>query len=205
MKILLVVSFVLIAILSVISFSILVQENAAAASQAKPAPELWRQVEIIRTAHGVPHIRAENLRAAGYALAWLQSEDYGPRTALNVLEARGQLAQITGSRDNIESDFLALPLRNRVIQTYQLLDQETRDVYDGFAAGLNRYIELHGEEFPPHMPADFSGYDVAAIDAVGPSIRKTRAFLAKINPAPRPSPSSSGGPSNEGPEKNSDE
>ena len=30
------------------------------------AAELWRQVEIIRTAHGVPHIRAENLRAAGY-------------------------------------------------------------------------------------------------------------------------------------------
>jgi hypothetical protein len=26
--------------------------------------ELWRQVEVIRTAHGVPHIRAENLRAA---------------------------------------------------------------------------------------------------------------------------------------------
>jgi acyl-homoserine lactone acylase PvdQ len=36
-----------------------------------PNPELWKQVEIIRTAHGVPHIRAENLRAAGYALAWL--------------------------------------------------------------------------------------------------------------------------------------
>ena len=99
-----------------------------------PNPELWRQVEIIRTAHGVPHIRAENLRAAGYALAWLQSEDYGPRTAFNVLEARGQLAQLTGQRDHIESDFLALPLRNRVIQTYHLLDQETRDVYDGFAA-----------------------------------------------------------------------
>lgn len=30
------------------------------------APELWRQVEIVRTAHGVPHIRAENLKAAGY-------------------------------------------------------------------------------------------------------------------------------------------
>src|SRR5262245_37347216 len=57
-------------------------------SAQTPAAELWRQVEIIRTAHGVPHIRAENLRAAGYALAWLQSEDYGPRTAMNVLEAR---------------------------------------------------------------------------------------------------------------------
>src|SRR4029078_12816101 len=87
--------------------------------------ELWRQVEIIRTAPGVPHIRAENLRAAGYALAWLQSEDYGPRTALNVLEARGQLAKIfgpvSGQRDNIESDFLNAPGLKRVIETYHLL------------------------------------------------------------------------------------
>lgn len=170
--------------------------------------ELWRQVEIIRTAHGVPHIRAENLRAAGYALAWLQSEDYGPRTAVDALEARGQLARVfgpvSGQRNNIESDFLALPLRHRVIQTYHLLDQETRDVYEGFAAGLNRYIDLHSEEFPPHMPKDFSGYDVAAIDAGAPSIRKARAFLAKLNPTPSPSPSANP-TSNEGPEINSDD
>ncbi|HEX6190207.1 MAG TPA: penicillin acylase family protein [Pyrinomonadaceae bacterium] len=169
--------------------------------------QLWRQVEIIRTSHGVPHIRAENLRAAGYALAWLQSEDYGPRTAMNVLEARGQLALVNGYA-GIESDFLALPLRNRVIQTYHLLDQETRDVYEGFAVGLNRYIELHPSEFPPRMPKDFSGYDVAAIDATGPSLRKARGFLAKINPAPTPSPSSSPAgtpPSSEGAQKDPDE
>jgi len=170
-----------------------------------PAAELWRQVEIIRTAHGVPHIRAENLRAAGYALAWLQSEDYGSRTALHVLEARGQLALLNG-RDSLESDFLALPLRNRVIQTYHLLDQETRDFYDGFAAGLNRYIELHPEDFPARMPRDFSGYDVAAIDAGEPSLRKARAFLAKINPSPAPTPDRPRDPnSNEGTATDSDE
>ena len=174
---LLAVGSVSIALVCSVTYSILAQQNlpGSITSKSDQAPvELWRQVEILRTAHGVPHIRAENLRAAGYALAWLQSEDYGPRTAINALEARGELAQLTGSRDNIESDFLALPLRNRVIQTYHLLDQETRDVYDGFAAGLNRYIELHPAEFPPHMPNDFSGYDVAAIDAGGPSIRKAR-------------------------------
>src|SRR5262245_21563529 len=61
--------------------TVLAKETTTAQSLT---PELWRQVEIIRTSHGVPHIRAENLRAAGYALAWLQSEDYGPRTAMNV-------------------------------------------------------------------------------------------------------------------------
>ena len=37
---------------------------ATPALAAAQAPELWRQVEIIRTAHGIPHIRAENLKAA---------------------------------------------------------------------------------------------------------------------------------------------
>src|ERR1043166_10290840 len=142
MKRLLAVSSVLMATLWLISYSILAQQKPpgliSSKSDQAPAVELWRQVEIIRKAHGVPHIRAENLRAAGYALAWLQSEDYGSRTALHVLEARGQLALLNG-RDSLESDFLALPLHNRVIQTYHLLDQETRDFYDGFAAGLNRY------------------------------------------------------------------
>ncbi|HEV2903905.1 MAG TPA: penicillin acylase family protein, partial [Pyrinomonadaceae bacterium] len=174
------------------------------------ASQLWRQVEIIRTSHGVPHIRAENVRAAGYGLAWVQSEDYGARTAMNVLEARGQLALVNGYA-SIESDFLARPLRNRVIQSYHLLDQETRDVYEGFAAGLNRYIELHPAEFPTQMPKDLNGYDVAAIDAVGPSLRKTRAFLARINPSPTPSPTpmpspeTPRNPPRESAEKNSDE
>src|SRR5687767_11615894 len=61
----------------------------AAIPARPPAPtvELWRQVEIVRTAHGVPHIRAENLRAAGYALAWVMSEDYGPRTGMRLVLA----------------------------------------------------------------------------------------------------------------------
>jgi acyl-homoserine-lactone acylase len=191
MKRLLAISSVLIAAVWFISYSILAQEKSAAAiakGDQISTVELWRQVEIIRTAHGVPHIRAENLRAAGYALAWLQSEDYGSRTAINVLEARGQLAMLAGSRDNIESDFFAQPLRKRAIETYHLLDQETRDVYDGFAAGLNRYIDLHPTDFPAHMPNDFSGYDVAALDEVDASIRKARAFLAKMNPSPSPTP-----------------
>ena len=132
MKRLLAASSIVIATVWLITYSIRAQEKptglATTNSQAPGTVELWRQVEIIRTAHGVPHIRAENLRAAGYALAWLQSEDYGPRTALNVLAARGQLATITGSRENIDSDFLAQALRTRAIQTYHLLDQETRDV-----------------------------------------------------------------------------
>ena len=41
------------------------------------------QVEVIRTSYGVPHIYADNFRALGYALGYLQLEDYGDRVPLD--------------------------------------------------------------------------------------------------------------------------
>jgi acyl-homoserine-lactone acylase len=150
-------------------------------SRAVPTadPELWREVEIIRTAHGVPHIRAGNLRAAGYALAWVQLEDYGPRTALSVLRAHGGMGRVFG-HDSINSDFAATRERDHAIAMYHRLDQETRDVYDGFAVGVNRYVALHPEEFPPTMVHDFTGYDVAALDVSLAPSTPPRAFLARM-------------------------
>jgi acyl-homoserine-lactone acylase len=147
-----------------------------------PQPELWREVEIIRTSHGVPHIRAQNLRAAGYALAWVQLEDYGPRTALSVLRAHGGRGRVFG-HDSINSDFGARRARDRAIATYHLLDQETRDIYDGFAIGVNRYVELHPEEFPATMLHDFTGYDVAALDVDLAPTNPPRAFLNRMTGA----------------------
>jgi len=45
--------------------SALVILSASSAAVQSPPPalgELWSQVEIVRTAHGVPHIRAETIR-----------------------------------------------------------------------------------------------------------------------------------------------
>lgn len=155
--------------------------HAFAQTKAVPAGELWRQVEVIRTAHGVPHIRAENLRAAGYALAWMQCEDYGTATPMEVLRASGRWAAVEGY-ERIESDYLVLRHRDKVLQNYHRLSKDTRDVYEGFAAGVNRYVELYPQKFPANMPKDFTGRDVAAIEVVPFSVRKARAFLNRLNP-----------------------
>lgn len=142
-----------------------------------PAREFWRDVEIIRTAHGVPHIRAANLAAAGYALAWLQLEDYGPETAINVLYASGRAGAVWG-HDSIEADFVFRRVRERAVATFPMLDEATREVYGGFAAGINRYITLHRAEFPDRMPADFTGYDVSSLEIGRPSGASIRRFLS---------------------------
>ncbi|HZI30267.1 MAG TPA: penicillin acylase family protein, partial [Gemmatimonadaceae bacterium] len=143
--------------------------------------ELWKDVEIIRTEHGVPHIRATSLRAGSYGLAWVMSEDYGPRTAMTILRVSGNMSRVYG-RDSIESDFSVWYDKHRAIENYHRLDELTRDVYEGFAVGLNRYIELNPEDFPPGMPR-FTGYDVAAQDVGGTSggaIRSYRRMLEQV-------------------------
>ena len=153
-------------------------------ASAPPDAELWRDVEVIRTAHGVPHIRAANLRAAGYALAWVMSEDYGSRTAMRLVGARGELSRFEG-RARVDADFINLRARARAIDTYHLLDQETRDIYDGFAAGINRYLLTFPAQFPAGIPSDFSGYDVATLDiGDGPSAAKIRRFVASMQGLP---------------------
>ncbi|GMV22656.1 MAG: 7-beta-(4-carbaxybutanamido)cephalosporanic acid acylase [Acidimicrobiia bacterium] len=160
--------------------------DAAVAPQAP----LWQQVEIIRTTHGVPHIRAENLRAGGYALGWLQCEDYGDATPVRLWATRGQTARVNG-RGSLDADFTALRERERAIETYHLLEPETRDFYEGFAAGVNRYVELHRAEFEPHIPADFTGYDVATLH-IGdgpPAARIRRLVSAQSDPPDSSDPS----------------
>jgi acyl-homoserine-lactone acylase len=163
-----------------ISVAGLLLVGASQQNTGSSSPELWRQVEVIRTAHGVPHIRAENLRAAGYALAWTQLEDYGPGTAMNVFRSHGETAKLLG-HDAVESDFNNRRRRDRVIATYHLLEPDTRDTYEGFAAGVNRYIELYPEAFPSGMPSNFTGYDVAARNISGGGAN-VDAFLARVKP-----------------------
>ena len=157
----------------------------AAASGSTPAqgpaavPELARQVEVRRTAYGVPHIKAENLRSAAYALAYVQLEDYGPRVANALLRARGEMGRWFG-RDSMESDFSAKRDYALAVERYPEIDPDTREVYEGFAAGVNRYIELHPGEFPAGFQPRFTGYDVAARDVSSPSPAAARRFLARF-------------------------
>ena len=156
----------------IFALPLVVSYGTANARQA--AEELWKDVEIIRTQHGVPHIRATSLRAGAYGLAWVMSEDYGPRTAMTILRVSGNMSRVYG-RDSIESDFSVWYDKHRAIENYHRLDELTRDVYEGFALGLNRYIELNPDVFPPGMPR-FTGYDVAAQDIGGTSGGAIRSY-----------------------------
>jgi acyl-homoserine-lactone acylase len=165
------------------ALTLVVAISASLGAQTPAAPALASQVEVLRTAHGVPHIRAENLKAAAYALAYVQLEDYGPRVAFALVKARGEMGTWFG-HDSIESDYPARLAYAEAVRRYASLDQDTRDMYEGFAAGANRYVALHPEEFPAGFAPHFTGYDVATKDVEMPSPAAARRFLGRMEPLP---------------------
>ncbi|MGQ0648622.1 MAG: penicillin acylase family protein [Gemmatimonadaceae bacterium] len=152
----------------------------ARAQMPGPVPDLSNRVEIRRTAFGVPHIKADDLEAMGYALAYVQLEDHGPAVALGLLRGRGEMGLFFG-RDSIESDFRSKRAYAIAVEKYPLLDQGTRDIYEGFAAGANRYIELHPAEFPGGFAPRFTGYDIAARDVTLAGPGQAGRFLNLMN------------------------
>jgi len=145
--------------------------SAAPALSQSPYPD---RVEIRRTSYGVPHILAQDLGALGYGLAWVQLEDYGAKVVVNFMRSRGELARYFG-RDSIESDFRFKWTYEQMQETYHRLHPDTRELFEGFAAGVNRYVELHPDEFPEWRLPQFTGRDAAALwvdEEVFPAARR---------------------------------
>ena len=125
--------------------------------------DLAKQVQIRRTAYGVPHILADTERAAGFGMGYVQAEDHLLNIMRSILRARGEQAKYFGGKSNIEDDFRNRQFRvyARAVETYHLLDEDWRDMMEGYAAGLNYYIELHRGSLPEWV-VPITGHDVAA-------------------------------------------
>jgi acyl-homoserine-lactone acylase len=164
--------------------------TALAVCTVAPVPTLIAQapdsypdrVEIRRTAYGVPHVLARDFAALGYGMAWAQLEDFGFRVIANLIRARGQLARYYG-RDSIESDVHFRQTHRFAVDGFDRLDRDTRDLMAGWAAAVNRYVELHPDVVPPWTPRDFAAQDAAALwvdETIGPKVRAFRRRLEAV-------------------------
>ncbi len=119
------------------------------------------RVEIRRTSYGVPHILAEDLGAMGYGLAWAHMEDYGRLVVERLTMVRGERALHEGA-DFVESDFWWRRRYHLATRAYPALNQDARNLYEGYAAAVNRFIEIHPERVQGWAMPEFTGVDVAA-------------------------------------------
>lgn len=130
---------------------------------------LVKKVEIRRTTYGVPHILAENERALGFGLAYAQAEDHMATIMKLIIVAKGESARYLGSTEsNINSDFWNKQYRihARAKETFKDLDRDWQEMTEGFAEGLNYYIELHRDDLPDFVHP-VTKYDVAAHGLTG--------------------------------------
>lgn len=147
--------------------------------------ELADQVIIRRTEYGIPHIYADNIEAAGYALGYAQMEDYGDRVPELLLKARGEWAKYNDlpaieRLSALDSDAANRLDYLRAVETWQQLEKDTRDMHTGFAKGVNRYIELHPDEFDDWVKPHYTGYDVHARGITGANNGSIRRFLTAL-------------------------
>ena len=162
------------------------QPSQAAGPGTRPIPE---RVEIRRTSFGVPHILANDLEAAFYGLAWAHLEDHGERVVIGLVRARGDLARYRG-REELDAAFSWRRTWNHAAATWELQEPDTQAIFAGYAAAVNRYIELHPEEFPEWVRPDFTGIDVSARwaeEEVQPAVRRFLAALERRESAERDS------------------
>lgn len=128
------------------------------------------QVEVARTTHGVPHVRAENFRSLGYGLAYAYAQDNVCMFADSVVTVRGERSMFFGpdarprqrmgdeygggsgfmDLNNEESDFFFkgyLDLE-QLRANYTAGSAEPRDLLEGFVEGYNRYLKDYAGNLP---------------------------------------------------------
>jgi acyl-homoserine-lactone acylase len=165
--------------------------SPAAAEALSPADSaswdaLSQQAVIRRTDYGIPHIRAESMEAAAFALAWVQLEDYGSRVVEGLVGARGETTLHLGlDEGNLDGDFRARRSHARAVETFHLLPAEVQAVYNGFAQGVNRWVALYPEEVPASVRPDFTGHDVLARDVSGPAWGGANRFMGRVRSGER--------------------
>lgn len=155
----------------------------AAGTPRQAAPDdpraLADRVEVIRTDFGVPHLRADDLEALGYGLAWVQMEDYTEMVLERLLSSRGVLARAMGE-DRVEDDFAGRLGYREALRSYHTFPPDTRAVMEGFAEGVNAWLRAHPDAAPAWARPDFTGHDVAARDVGSWSRGRARAVLRNL-------------------------
>ena len=133
------------------------------------ASKLAAPVEVVRDRQGIPHIYAESLLDANFALGYTHAQDRLWQMEMNRHISAGRLAELFGP-SSLDSDrFLrTLGIRRISAATLGNLDGETRSLFEAYAAGVNAFLAGNDKPLPPefillgHRPEPWSPIDSLA-------------------------------------------
>ncbi|WP_224365594.1 penicillin acylase family protein [Hyalangium versicolor] len=110
-----------------------------------PPPSHLYEAEIRYTAYGIPHIRASNLRGAGYGQGYALAKDHACTLVDQIVKVRGERARYFGpglSNANVTSDFAyrVLDLTGLAADSVYRQSADVLELVTGFVTGFNRFL-----------------------------------------------------------------
>ncbi len=136
----------LLALIAVVAIGLAVWEPLTARAPLAVA-YTPSDLRIARDRWGVPHIFGRTDADVAYGVAYAHAEDDFSTLQDVLAMTRGRLGVLTGA-DGAKTDYVAqlLDARATVARDWPGMDADVRTLFIAYAAGLNRYAELHPEE-----------------------------------------------------------
>jgi penicillin G amidase len=114
-------------------------------------PGLGASAEVLRDAHGVPHIFAASIEDAHFALGFVHAQDRLWQMEMNRRIGSGRLAEILGPGALDTDRFMrTLGLRRVAEANLERYDAHTRQLLGAYAAGVNAFLGTR-----PVLPPEF--------------------------------------------------
>ncbi|HYC43143.1 MAG TPA: penicillin acylase family protein [Noviherbaspirillum sp.] len=118
----------------------------------RPLKGLTASVDIVRDAHGIPHIYAKSPADAYFALGYVHAQDRLWQMEMNRRIPAGRMAEILGPNALDTDRFIrTLGVRRNAEKILANLSQQTRDALDAYARGVNAWLEDRDGPLPPEF------------------------------------------------------
>jgi penicillin G amidase len=113
---------------------------------------LGASVEILRDGHGIPHIYADSVNDAVFALGFVHAQDRLWQMHIQRRIAEGRLAELAGPPALVIDKFMrAFDFRYYAQAAYERLPPETQNALNAYAAGVNAVIADRDRPLPPEF------------------------------------------------------
>ena len=156
------IGFAFVALLVPIFIGLASWEPFFALQGTAPAERQYR-AEIIRDEFEVPHIHGATDADVAFGVAIAQSEDDFFTLQDVVAMAKGRYGAIAGEQGAaVDYVYHLLDARGTAQRHYHELPEDTRALFDAYAAGLNTYASKHPRELKLANLFPVNGEDIAA-------------------------------------------
>lgn len=121
------------------------------------------EATLYRDEFGIPHVYADTLESAAYAVGYAQAEDRLEELLKNYRRANGTMSEVFGP-GNFRNDIVSRIFRHEEIsrERYNQITPKLRAVMESYQAGIKAFMKEHPEQVPS-WAQEIHPWDVVAL------------------------------------------